>query len=375
VKGKDPQPVLHVVGTLDPGGVEIWLLSLFAETQGRGVTHAVTTLGPSAGSLEDAASRLGVGVRRCPLPPLPSFPRRFSHLLRSGQFEAVHSHVHLASGWLLWLARRSGLPVRVAHSHTTRDDHRSTPARRVYRRLSRLLIRRHATAGVAASSDCAKALFGSGWTVDPRFRVIHNGVDLSRFSGDVDRREVRSSLGFTPDAVVVGQVGRFHRVKNHVFSVRVAAELARRDPRVRFLFVGEGPLRGATERQAADLGIGARCVFVGGAGVDVPRLLIGAMDLVICPSLWEGLPVSLVEAQAAALPVLASSEVTREVAAVPDLVRFVDLGEGPAAWAASVEEMLRIPRISPQAAQEYLAQTDFDIRRSARRLLEVYAFP
>jgi glycosyltransferase involved in cell wall biosynthesis len=321
VRGKDPRRVLHVIGTLNPGGVEMWLLSLFAETQGRGAIHAVMTLGPSAGSLEGAASRLGVSLWRCRLHPLPSFPRRFSQLLRAGRFEAVHSHVHLASGWLLWLARRSGVPVRVAHGHTTRDGHRPTLTRRLYRRLSRRLVLRHATAGVAASSDCAKALFGSGWTVDPRFRVIHNGVDLSRFSGDVDRREVRSSLGFTPDAVVVGQVGRFHRVKNHVFSVRVAAELARRDPRVRFLFVGEGPLRGATERQAADLGIGARCVFVGGAGVDVPRLLIGAMDLVICPSLWEGLPVSLVEAQAAALPVLASSEVTREVAAVPDIGR------------------------------------------------------
>jgi glycosyltransferase involved in cell wall biosynthesis len=375
VSAKDPRPVLHVIGSLDPGGVEMWLLSLFAETQAREVAHAVLTLGPSAGSLEDVTSRLGVGIWRCPLHPLPRFPHRFSQVLESGRFEVVHSHVHLASGWLLGLARRSGVPIRVAHAHTTQDGHGATPARRLYRRLSRSLVRRYATAGVAASSECAEALFGEGWRLDSRYRVIHNGVDLTRFSRDVDRDEIRRSLGVPSDAVVVGQIGRFHPVKNHEFSLRVAAELARRDPRVRFLFAGEGPLRGATRQRAADLGIGARCVFVGGAGVDVPRLLTGAIDLVLCPSLWEGLPVSLVEAQAAALPILASTAITPEVAAVPGLVRFLDLEEGPAAWASAAEEMLRLPRSSPRAAQECLAGTDFDIRRSARRVLELYALP
>jgi glycosyltransferase involved in cell wall biosynthesis len=362
-----------VIGRLDPGGVEMWLLALFAETRGRGVAHAVLALGSAPGSLEDIAAGLGVSVLRCPLRPLPGFPKRFSDLLRAASVEVVHSHVHHASGVLLWLAHRCGVPVRIAHSHTTEDGRPSTPTRRLYRRLGRYLIRRYATAGIAVASETATALFGSGWALDPRFRVIHNGIDLARFSEDVATEEVRRELGFPVGSPVVGQLARFHPVKNHEFSLRVAEALSRRDPRARFLFIGDGPLRGPAERQAEELGIREKCAFVGAVGVNVPRLLRGGVDLLLCPSLWEGLPVSLVEAQAAALPVLASASITREVAVVPGLVRFLDLGEGPDGWAAAAREALSVPRPSPRAAQARLARTDFDIRRSARRILELYA--
>jgi len=364
--------VLHVIGTLDPGGVERWLLSLFAETRGR-ARHAVLALGSAPGSLESAAANLGASTWRCPLRPLASFPGRYRELLRRAPIAVVHSHVHHATGFLLRLARRSGVPVRVAHSHTTHDGRVSTPARRLYRALGRHLIHAHATAGVAAASECAAALFGSRWTREPRFRVVHNGIDLTRFSGSGAEAEVRRSLGFPPDAIVFAQVGRFHAVKNHEFTLRVAERLCRSTPRGRFLFAGEGPLRAATEERAEALGIRPRCAFVGGADVDVARLLLAGADLVLCPSLWEGLPVSLVEAQAAGLPILASATITREVAAVPGLVRFLDLAEGPGRWAAAAEESLSRPRPSRSQALECLAQTDFDIRRSAPRILELYA--
>jgi glycosyltransferase EpsF len=105
--------------------------------------------------------------------------------------------------------------------------------------------------------------------------------------------------------------------------------------------------------------------------VGVPRLLAG-LDLLLSPSLYEGLPVSLIEAQAVAVPVLASASITRELEAVGGVVRFLDLRDGPEAWATEAQEALKAPRPSPRMARARLAETDFDIRRNARRILELY---
>ncbi len=349
-------------------------MSLFGETGALGIQSIVSTLGSGPGSLVEAAASAGVSTRPCSLRPVLSFPRRFSAMLRELAPRIVHSHVHGASGWLLWMANRAGVPVRVAHSHTTVDGHRSTPGRLLYRALSRRLISRHATAGIGVSASSAEALFGDGWARDSRFRVIHTGIDLSPFSRLVRRDEVRRGLQLPADATVVGHVGRFHAVKNQRFFLRVANLLARRDPRMRFLLVGEGPLRGDIERLADDLRIRHLCVFTG-ERADVARLLMGAMDLLLFPSLWEGLPISLIEAQAAGLPIVASASVTPEVAAVPGLVRFERLDRGPGRWADEVRAALVAPRPSPDDARSCLARSDFDIRQSARNVLAAYGFP
>jgi glycosyltransferase involved in cell wall biosynthesis len=273
---------------------------------------------------------------------------------------------------VLWQARRSGASIRIAHGHTTDDGRPATIARRVYRTLGRHLIHRHATAGVAVSPTCAAALFGPDWAQDERFRVIPVAVDLACFQDDTAGDEVRRELGLPPDTVVLGQIGRFQPVKNHAFSVRVVEALSHRDPRVRLVLIGDGPTRVATERLAEELGVRQRCVFAGAVGrEDVPRLLAG-LDLLLHPSLYEGLPVTLVEAQAAAVPALASATITREVEAVPGLVRFVGLGEGPETWAAEASRTLGAPRPTPAEAQARLAETDFDIRRSAGHFLGLY---
>jgi glycosyltransferase involved in cell wall biosynthesis len=181
--------------------------------------------------------------------------------------------------------------------------------------------------------------------------------------------------------MVVGHLGRFHAAKNHHFFLRVAEVLARREQDFWFLFVGDGPLRNEIERLAEQLQLRQRCVFVAstsgssidGFDVSIPEALAGAMDVLLFPSLWEGLPVSLTEAQAAGLPVVASSLITPEVAAVPGLVRFLDLRHGPELWADEVQKALSRPRWSSEQARDCLALTDFDIHRSAREMLALYA--
>jgi glycosyltransferase involved in cell wall biosynthesis len=207
---------------------------------------------------------------------------------------------------------------------------------------------------------------------DPRQRLIYCGVDLTPFQAPVNRTAVRASLGLPPDAFVLGHVGRFCKPKNHAFLVEIAAEVARREPRARLLLVGEGPSRGAVERQVEAKGLRQRVIFAG-VRPDVPDLLRVAMDVFVMPSLFEGLPLVGMEAQAAGLPLVVSKNVTPEVEVLPDLVQALSLAQPPAAWADAVLAFRDKPLAASRAeALNRMLQSPFNIRTGIEKLAEVY---
>src|SRR4029077_19577320 len=144
-----------------------------------------------------------------------------------------------------------------------------------------------------------------------------------------DRESARREFGIAADEIVLGHVGSFNPPKNHAFLAAIAAAALDRDPRVCVFSVGAGPLSKSLEAQFKRAGV--RAIF-SGLRSDVPRLL-RAMDVFVFPSLYEGLPLAVVEAQAAGLPCMVSTEVTREVEAVPGSIRWLRLAAGAKGWA------------------------------------------
>ena len=362
--------VFHVIGGFDPGGVESWLIGLAAETRPYLRTR-VCVLGSAPGSQEDVAKAAGAEIIRCPLRPALSFPLRFLRLLWRERPDVLHAHVHTFSGYLLMLGRLAGVPRRVAHSHNTADGRGHSLGRRLYRHVGQGFIRAFATHGIAASGVTGDGLFGAHWRQDARFSVIRCGVNPRDFVSHDTSPHLRRELGLPERASVVGHVGRFDAQKNHRFFIDVARAISVADATIRFLFVGDGPLRSEIEARARDAGIADRCVFVGRRR-DVPRILLNAMDVLLFPSLWEGLPVVLIEAQAAGLPVVASKSITAESSIVPGLVTFLELSGGVHEWAACVRARLEAGRMSPTAAYEQFMRSGFDIRTSASQVLDLY---
>jgi glycosyltransferase involved in cell wall biosynthesis len=236
--------ILHMLGTMNPGGVETWLMHALRNIDRNTFHMDFCTFGTEAGLYAGEADELGSIVLRCSKSAnLWSFRRRFRRILREGSYQIAHSHVHLFSGALLRWAKAEGVPIRIAHSHNTSDGRPNTGMRRFYRRLMKSWIDRYATHGLAASSAAAVALFRENWQADGRFRVLHCGIDLHPFQEPVDRRKVLKELGIPADALVVGHVGRFDPQKNHRFLLDVARETLKRRPDVHFLLVCDGPLR------------------------------------------------------------------------------------------------------------------------------------
>lgn len=310
----------------------------------------------------------------------PSHPlkhaRNFARVLREhGPYDIVHSHIHHASGFYLRWAKQAGVPARIVHSHL--DDSSLQAAaghlRRLYQGLMGRWIERYATAGLATSRQAAAALFGPGWEEDPRWRLLYCGIDVAPYRAEHDRGEIRREFGVADDELLVGHVGRFVAQKNHALLLPVMAEIVRTEARARLLMVGDGPLRAEVEGMIARLGL-ADYVISPGIRTDVPRLM-RAMDLFLFPSLYEGLGLVLLEAQASGVPCVLSDVIPPEADLLPELTTRMALDASPARWAEVALDVSRRHSPGARRAEAYsvLEGGPFDIRVSVEQLQSVYA--
>jgi glycosyltransferase involved in cell wall biosynthesis len=368
-----PIRVLHVLGSMNRGGVETWLMHVLRhiDRERFQIDFLVHTDRPAA--YDEEVLSLGSTILRCPHTENPlRYARQFLRIARQrSPYNVLHSHVHHFSGFVLTLGRITGIPVRIAHSHTTATASRSDIIRKTYLRSMERLIHAYCTQGFAVSAEAAAALFGPEWSADRRFRVFYCGIDVTPFQTAFDPVAVRATLGFSAGDIIFGHVGRFDPTKNHLFFLEVAAEILSREPRARFLLVGDGPLRPEVERRAAVLGLTAKIVFAG-LRSDIPRLMMSALDVFLLPSIREGLPLVLMETQAAGLPCIASDALTAEAIVNPTLVRRLPLSAGAREWARVACETAKVPRVEGLRAVQIVAASPFDIRMGTRYLSDAY---
>lgn len=368
--------ILHVVSRMDRGGIETWLMHILRhiDREHFPMDFLVHTTQPCA--YDDEIRSLGSKIIPCLHPSQPLlYARKFKRILREhGPYNVVHSHVHHFTGYVLRLAQQAGVPVRIAHSHLDSSSLESKAGlyRRLYLALTKGWIARYATIGLGASRKAVADLFNSVWETDPRWQVFYCSIDLTPFRALVDSVTVRAEFGIPADAFVLGHVGRFDEQKNHVFLVDIAAEFAKREPKMRLLLLGDGSLRPDIEQKVAQLGLTERVIFAG-IRTDVPQLMLGAMDLFLLPSLCEGLPLVLIEAQAARLPCIFSDVITEEAEVVKPLVRRLSLSQLASAW---TEEILNVREGATGVTQAesfmLVEQSPFDIRTGVKKLEKLY---
>jgi glycosyltransferase involved in cell wall biosynthesis len=318
---------------------------------------------------------LGSKLHVCPSPKHPLYARKFCRILREqGPYDIVHSHVHYFSGFVLGLARAAGVCTRIAHSHNDSKPVDSTSGllRRLYLEAGRSGIQRNATRKVAVSKPAAASLFGPAWPSDPATSIVYCGLDFTAFEARVDRDAARREFGFEPSDFVIGHVGRFEPQKNHEFLLRIHAEALKLRPEARLLLIGKGPLEAAVLATATRLGTVDRIRFAG-ARADIARLMVGAMDVFVLPSLYEGLGLVALEAQAAGLLTLVSDRVPPEVDAQCGLVHFIPLEQAAGKWAAHILQLAQKSRTPQPEALAVMSRSHFSIGRSIKDLCRLYS--
>ena len=330
---RKPVKVLHIFGRMVRDGAEMRMLEMMRALDLERYQFHFCTLEGRPGDLDDEIRALG-GVIHADRLSL-GLPWRFRRLLREQRFDVVHSHVLLSSGFFLRLAAREGVSLRVAHFHSTGDGRPTTPRRRVQRAVMRQWVDRYAT-HLLGVSEGAMAAWSPRWRADPRCQVVYDGIDVAPFAQLPDRHAVRSEFNLPEECQLYIHVGRLAAPKNHERLIAIFAEIARADPSAHLLVVGRGgnDIERVLRARVADWGIADRVVFAG-MRFDVPRLLTAA-DLLLFPSLREGLPGAVLEACAAGTPTLASDlPGVREIAARCPEVRYLSLEAGDTDWAST----------------------------------------
>lgn len=361
----EPIRVLQVVTTMERAGLETMLMNYYRNVDRSKVQFDF--LRHRDGEHAYDAEIRAMGGRIYTVPPFnPLNTNGYLTALDSffcshNEYHVVHAHLDCLSAPVLRCAKRYGVSTRISHSHVSKMTFDlKYPIRMFYRRQ----IPSFATDMFACSEDAGKWMFGKN-----QYRIVPNAIDCERFAYDAEKAEKLRRESGLEGCFVVGHIGRFDPVKNHAFILEVFREIAARYENSVLLLAGAGDTMTAVQSQAKAHGLAEKVHFLGSVS-NVPEIL-QMMDVFVFPSLYEGLGISLIEAQAAGLPCYAALDCVPGAANVTGDVRYLSLNMQPQEWADIIlqdyfEGKKRESRI------DVIRNAGYDIKVEARKLEQFY---
>lgn len=356
-----PTRIAHVVGKMHGGGVETVVMNYYRNIDRS--KYQFDLLVDADSSRVPISEIEELGGRVITIPPYQhqsAYQRKLQRLFKYEGWSIVHSHINAMSVFPLRAAKVAGVPIRVAHSHSTSGG--GEYAKNAVKGLLRPFSKSYATAYVACSRYAGEWLFGK----EADFLVLRNAIDTQLFKPSKEaRNKIRLALGIDKETFVVGHIGRFVEQKNHSYLLEIFKALKDLEPTALLVCAGEGPLFESIIERSKQLGLDGSVLFLGQYGRVFE--LYQAFDVFCLPSLYEGLPVVGVECQAAHVPLLVSNTVTSETS-FTSLVDFEPLDSSPISWA---EHLLRMRgRLFPPEDEDGIRS--FDIVSSSLKLQRFY---
>lgn len=369
------QRVLHVLSGMNRGGAETMVMNLYRKMDRSKVQFDFLTYRNDPCAYDEEI--LSLGGRLFYVPSIgQSNPLTFVKNIRNtikenGPFSAVHAHTDFQTGFIALAARLAGVQVRVCHSHNTSWKTGFNWKDRLQLMVFRRLILAYATELCACGEDAGRFLFGRSNMERKRVHLLPNGIDLDLFSpaGQAADDE-KKARGIASDRLIIGHVARFHEVKNHAFLLKLAVHLKKRGVRFQMVLAGDGPLREQMEEEAQRLNLLSDVLFLGTE--EHIHELMRTFDVFVMPSLYEGLPVVLVEAQASGLPCIISDTITEKVDTGLGLVKRVSLSKPMDIWAETIVRAAAAGRPKQELVKDTLAKLGYDARRNVGALMNLY---
>lgn len=337
--------VLCIISTMNAGGAETFLMKLYHRLDKTKYQMDFCINVFDKCFYEEEILALGGKIYRIPSKSASrsSFKKRLYEIVNSNHYDYVLRITSSAFGFMdLKIAHEAGASVCAARSSNSSDG--GSLKSKIAHRFGRILYGKYVNVKIAPSDLAAEYTFGKKAYESGTVNILHNAVDIDQYGFDANMRcRIRSEFGLSDDITVIGHVGRFMTQKNHGFLLEVFSEYAKLNEKSALMLVGGGELEPTIKEKASALGISDKIIFTG-VRSDVPALL-SAMDVFVFPSLYEGMPNTVIEAQATGLPCLIADTITRE-ADITGLVHYLPLGDA-GTWAHLVAELPQVKRETP----------------------------
>lgn len=353
--------VLQVVTHMNRGGLETMLMNYYRHIDRDCIQFDFLTHREYDGDYGEEIKSLGGIIYH--LPRLNPFSYRYKKALdkfleEHPEYQVIHVHQDCMSSVILKAAKKRGIKVRIAHSHSSSQD-------KNFKYLIKFVwmrsIPKYATDLMACGKEAGEWMFRGA-----DFHILNNAIDANLYRVDIEKRNVqRKHIGINDAEILIGHVGRFSYPKNHEFLLDVFYQI-QKIREAKLILVGDGELRNEIEDKIRKLGLEDKVILTG-LRSDVADLM-QAMDVFVFPSHYEGLPVTLVEAQASGLPCLISDKVPIECKKT-DLVQQVSLEKDAKTWADLVIQTVGMER---KDTYEAIKNSGFDIVENANWLQNYY---
>lgn len=362
-----PIRIAQIIGKWVGGGVEAVVMNYYRNIDRNKIQFDFICDEDSTNIPYEEINRLGGRVILIPpYQKMLKYHKKLKDILKNEKYTIVHSHINTLSVFSLFAAKCAGVPVRIAHSHSTTD--KKEWKKNSIKLILRLFSKRYATHYFCCSELAGRWLFGNKEYNNGNVVLLNNAIDLDKFRYNPQIRELkRKELEVNEDTVIVGHIGRFVEQKNHLYLIDVFYQIHKIIQNSILILAGQGPLEKKVKEKVNKLGLDNCVRFLG--QVANPNELYQAMDVFVLPSLYEGLPVVGVEAQAAGLLCFFSNNMTKETK-ILTCTKFMSLSESTLKWAnaiiAGYNEQQRID------AEKYFSQKGYNIKKEAVKLEKFY---
>ena len=357
--------ICNVICDITSGGVESVIQNYFAYMDTSDYQLDLITYDVKSEICAKRFEELGFNIKVVP-PKRDGFLKSvgaMNHAIKEGRYDIVHTHLTEWNCIPMFLAWMNRVPLRISHSHMA-AFHKGIKARFLFA-IQKVTNKIFANRLCACGDDAAKYLYGNRDLEIGRVTVLNNAIDVNRFQYNLDvRKIVRQELGIG-NALCIGHIGRFLPQKNHVFLIDIFEQVKRIENNAVLILLGTGELEPTIREKVKALRLENSVIFLGIKGQ--PERYYQAMDVFCLPSLFEGLPVVGIEAQAAGLPCLVSDMVSDKVQ-ITDKLQFCSLGFSAQGWA---KEIIQLAQNDDRSVSTF--PVSYDINNMAKEWEQLYA--
>ncbi|WAA12116.1 glycosyltransferase family 1 protein [Fervidibacillus halotolerans] len=365
---KEPIRILHVFAQMNRGGAETMIMNMYRHIDRSKIQFDFVVHTEEHCAYDKEIYELGGRIFRVPRYTGKNhlnYKKSWNQFFKMHpEYKIIHGHVRSTASIYLKIAKKYGV-ITIAHSHSTSSG---SGLSAIVKNILQYPIRYIADYLFACSKDAGEWLYGKRACKKNNFYILKNAIDTKQYVFNESIRNIKRKEFKIENKFVIGHVGRFNIPKNHSLLIDIFKKVHDKNQNTVLMLVGDGELRPIIEKKVNELGLSDYVIFTG-VRSDIPELL-QATDVFVFPSLYEGLPVTLVEAQAAGLPCIISDTITDEVK-ITNLVEKLPLNLSAKEWAEKVLKYMNV--YERKNTFEEIKTGGYDVNETAKWLEDFYA--